>query len=149
MADKKISQLTGATTPLTGTEEIAIVQGGSTVKATAQDVADLTGPSYKVYTALLTQTGTNAPVATVLENTINPVTWSRTDVGQYLADCPNGFLFGKTVCLVYANSNDVQGGIVQVKMECPSDDTVILEVGIGDYADGAIINLPIEIRVYP
>jgi len=46
--DKKISQLTGATTPLTGTEEIAIVQGGSTVKATAQDVADLAaGLAYK------------------------------------------------------------------------------------------------------
>lgn len=43
MSDKKISQLTGATTPLTGTEELAIVQGGSTVKATAQDVADLAG----------------------------------------------------------------------------------------------------------
>ena len=41
--DKKISQLTSATTPLTGTEELAIVQGGSTVKATAQDVADLGG----------------------------------------------------------------------------------------------------------
>jgi hypothetical protein len=41
MADKKISQLSGATTPLTGTEELAIVQGGSTVKATAQSVANL------------------------------------------------------------------------------------------------------------
>lgn len=41
MADKKISQLIGATTPLTGTEELAIVQSGLTVKATAQDVADL------------------------------------------------------------------------------------------------------------
>jgi hypothetical protein len=43
MANKKISQLTGATTPLTGTEELAIVQGGQSVKATAQDVADLGG----------------------------------------------------------------------------------------------------------
>jgi len=41
MADKKISQLTSASTPLTGSEELAIVQSGSTVKATAQDVADL------------------------------------------------------------------------------------------------------------
>jgi hypothetical protein len=46
--DKKISQLTGATTPLTGTEELAIVQGGSTVKATAQDVADLAGGALPV-----------------------------------------------------------------------------------------------------
>lgn len=48
MSDKKISQLTAATTPLTGTEELAIVQGGSTVKATAQDVADLAGGALPV-----------------------------------------------------------------------------------------------------
>jgi hypothetical protein len=42
MADKKISELTGAGT-LTGTEEVPIVQGGITVKATTQDIADLGG----------------------------------------------------------------------------------------------------------
>lgn len=36
--DKKISQLTAATTPLAGTETLPIVQAGSTVKATVQDV---------------------------------------------------------------------------------------------------------------
>jgi len=39
MADKKISQLTAANTPLAGTEVLPIVQGGSTVKVS---VADLT-----------------------------------------------------------------------------------------------------------
>lgn len=39
MADKKISALTGATTPLAGTEVLPIVQSGSTVKVS---VADLT-----------------------------------------------------------------------------------------------------------
>ncbi len=39
MADKKISQLTGATTPLGGAEEIPLVQSGATKKVT---VADLT-----------------------------------------------------------------------------------------------------------
>ena len=39
MADKKISALTAATTPLAGTEVLPIVQGGSTVKVS---VADLT-----------------------------------------------------------------------------------------------------------
>lgn len=56
MADKKISQLTAASTPLAGTEVLPIVQSGQTVKATAQDVANLALP-YKVYTALLTQSG--------------------------------------------------------------------------------------------
>ena len=40
MADSKISNLTGAAA-LTGTEEVPVVQGGVTVKTTAQDIADL------------------------------------------------------------------------------------------------------------
>ena len=38
MADKKISQLTGATTPLAGTEEVPIVQSGSTKKVTVSNL---------------------------------------------------------------------------------------------------------------
>ena len=38
MADKKISALTGATTPLAGTEVLPIVQSGSTVKVSIADV---------------------------------------------------------------------------------------------------------------
>lgn len=38
MADKKISQLTGASTPLAGTEVLPIVQSGSTVKVSIDDV---------------------------------------------------------------------------------------------------------------
>ena len=42
MANVKISQLT-AGSALTGTEEIPVVQSGSTVRTTAQDIADLAG----------------------------------------------------------------------------------------------------------
>jgi hypothetical protein len=38
MADKKISQLTGATTPLAGTEELPIVQSGATVKVSVNNL---------------------------------------------------------------------------------------------------------------
>ena len=38
MADKKISQLTGATTPLAGTEVLPIVQGGNTVKVSVSNL---------------------------------------------------------------------------------------------------------------
>lgn len=41
MSDKKISQLTAATTPLAGTETLPIVQGGQTVKVSAQSIANL------------------------------------------------------------------------------------------------------------
>lgn len=38
MADTKISQLTGATTPLAGTEVLPIVQGGATVKVSVDNL---------------------------------------------------------------------------------------------------------------
>ena len=38
MADKKISALTGASTPLAGTEVLPIVQGGATVKVAVSDL---------------------------------------------------------------------------------------------------------------
>jgi hypothetical protein len=45
MADKKISQLTAATIPLAGTEPVPLVQSGNTVKATAQNIANLAIPT--------------------------------------------------------------------------------------------------------
>ena len=53
MADKKISALTGATTPLAGTEVLPIVQSGATVKVA---VSDLTA-GRAVATAAMTATG--------------------------------------------------------------------------------------------
>lgn len=55
MADKKISQLTGATTPLAGTEVLPIVQGGSTVKVA---VSDLTAGRAVTTGALTVESGT-------------------------------------------------------------------------------------------
>lgn len=50
------------------------------------------GVGYKVYSAYITQTATNAPVATVLENTTGEtITWSRTGVGTYEATAPTIF----------------------------------------------------------
>jgi hypothetical protein len=69
----------------------------------------ITPPAYKVYTALVTQSGTNAPVVTVLENTLNiPLTWVRNTTGQYSAGditsyCPDN----KTVYKVSDASNGI------------------------------------------
>lgn len=57
MADKKISQLTGASTPLAGTEVLPIVQSGSTVKVSAADVTAGRAISALTYTSTAT-TGT-------------------------------------------------------------------------------------------
>lgn len=45
-------------------------------------------PSYKIYRAILSQSGTSAPVAIVLENTLGGIiTWSRNGVGDYKGTC--------------------------------------------------------------
>ena len=52
MANKKISELNSVSLPLVGTEEIPIVQSGETKKIAVDNLRP-----YKVYTALLTQSG--------------------------------------------------------------------------------------------
>lgn len=50
------------------------------------------GEGYKTYRAIVTQTGTSAPVATVLKNTFSgPITWSRVSAGSYKAVATEGF----------------------------------------------------------
>jgi hypothetical protein len=226
--DKKISQLTAATTPLSGTEQLPIVQGGVTVKATAQDVADLAPPptewlyvsspvnkvfrldgtengknkytdpddansfirwdgqweywpnenEYKYYTsadttypesgtwndfdviggtasisitrytgtlqevleeiskpkewpkvyrALLTQSGTDAPVATVLENSLGgEVVWGYQEPGVYTATISGGFDSDKTFVLATgSNSYYGSGNINYIAAEI---DTTVLYI---------------------
>lgn len=51
------------------------------------------GQSYKVYSAILTQTGTSAPTATVLKSDIKGTTivWTRTSAGVYVATLTGAF----------------------------------------------------------
>ena len=64
---------------------------------------------YKVYTALLTQSGTDAPVVTIVSNTLDlNITWVRNNIGQYYAGditskCPDA----KTVYIISDASNGI------------------------------------------
>ncbi len=61
-------------------------------------------PYYKVvegvkkytYKALLTQSGTNAPIAEVLENTLGNIVWNYETTGVYSGNLVNGFPVEKT-----------------------------------------------------
>jgi hypothetical protein len=61
MASVKITEL-NPSGPLTGSEVLPIVQGNETVKTTVQEIGSFTRP-YKVYTALLTQSGGDDPLS--------------------------------------------------------------------------------------
>ena len=106
---------------------------------------------YKVYTALLTQSGTDAPVATVLQNTLGgTVVWTRDGIGDYNASLTGAFTNDKTWLLISAIMNDPSSGAYTgYKFSRVDSDNINLETYFGpDGTDGEIYKLAIEIRVY-
>lgn len=113
--------------------------------------ADVTGNRpYKVYAALLTQTGENAPVVTELENTLNASPTSAYSMaGAYTLQFASGILTSKTAVLLTVGSyaGSVGGVIGAVRT---SNNIVITSMDFtGTLADDILKSGTIEIRVYP
>jgi hypothetical protein len=62
-------------------------------------------PTYKVYTAILSQNGTGAPSANILENTIGNIVWSYSSAGNYLATLAGAFTSQKTFFYVSSEAD--------------------------------------------
>jgi hypothetical protein len=114
-------------------------------------------PAYKVYTAILNQSGTSAPVATVLENTIDAtLLWTYSSVGNYIFSLPSfpsgsPFIVGKTFVHIgstttgplalYANNNTSMG--------VPQNNGIVVKNYNTLFANtNNFTNVSIEIRVY-
>ena len=100
---------------------------------------------YKVYTALLNQTGTNAPVATVLENTLGgTVVWSRNASGVYYGTLSGAFINNKT----FVNCSGRYIGFTPIYRL--DDNRVGLSTSVtgSTYVDNVLENNSVEIRVY-
>ncbi|MEK6614621.1 MAG: hypothetical protein AABZ32_00690 [Bacteroidota bacterium] len=104
----------------------------------------------KKYVALLTQIGTNAPTAIVLENTIGNIVWARAGTGQYTATLTGAFTINKTYAVIYNNDfSAVNVNNLKVNLVVAGADGLNLyTVFSGALADGRLSNNPIEIRVY-
>ena len=98
---------------------------------------------YKVYTALLTQAGTAAPVATVLQDTlVGTITWTRTGVGAYTATIANG-LFTLNKTMVFINNGSATA-TTNIKWASPTTTTITIDTS----TDSALTAASIEIRIY-
>ena len=97
---------------------------------------------YKVYTALLTQAGATAPVATILQNTTGgTLTWTRQSAANYTVTASSAlFIANKTI--VFLNNGSIEPS--NVKWNRTSDTTITL-IGI---ADNQFTNGSFEIRIY-
>lgn len=111
-------------------------------------------PPYKVYTALLTQSGTDAPVATVLENTLGTtVAWGYNNAGVYIATLGLPLLTVDNHTVIQGAGN--QSSLVSVWSYFQNNSQLIFETyDLGNInttialSDGLLINQFIEIRVY-
>ena len=104
---------------------------------------------YKKYTALLTQTGTNAPVATVLENTLGgEVVWSYDGVGEYLGTLAGAFPQDKTIRIIGSPTGGI-GAQVNCLWTGSADIIYIESLDItASPTNGELSDTTLEIRVY-
>jgi len=136
---------------LTGipTAPTAVPGTNTTQIATTAFVQANTRP-YKVYTAILTQTGTSAPTAIILENTLGgTITWSRSGVGLFIGTLTGAFTTSKTCFLATLGIVPTSGGSI-ISITRTSMDTILIRTtnSSGSVTDGILDNALIEIRVY-
>jgi len=105
------------------------------------------GASYDVYTAILTQTGTSAPTATVLENTLGgTVVWSYVTGGTYQATLSGAFTANKTATYLEDRGWD---GLYGSSFLVGTTSICQLNILAGDDFIGGGTEAVVEIRVYP
>lgn len=99
---------------------------------------------YKSYVALLTQTGEDAPVATVVYNTLSGTpTWDYQTEGAYRINLTGEFTSGKTMAFV--SGANLSGLGYTFTIQYLSADTI----RILSNSDSWMTNTAFEIRVYP
>jgi hypothetical protein len=102
---------------------------------------DAVAMPFKIYKALISQTGTNAPTANVLANTLGgSVTFTRVSGATYTINSSGLFTAGKTA--LFIGQRSTSGG---VGLNWLSANTLNLLT----LSDGALIDLSISIEVYP
>ena len=122
--------------------------GNPTKTATINGIGSLINAGftggYTVYTALITQAGTAAPVATILQNTTGGTfTYARTSGGDYTVTV-SGNLFTVNKTLVFLNGGSSENNH-DVAWERASD--TVINLGTHN-SDGKFTAGSIEIRIY-
>lgn len=106
---------------------------------------------YKVYRAMITQTGTDAPVATVLANNLGAtMTWGYTSAGVYTLTAGSAvFTANKTVCEVSAPQSGLQSlCYTNTSTTVLTFTAGVLNAGAIDATDAIVTNALVEVKVF-
>ena len=141
---------------ITDTLSATTISGG-TIYGDGSNLTDV-GLPYKVYSALLTQTGTADPVVTVVENTLGVITINRDSSGRYSVNSSGLFTLNKTIVYIGAitTSAGPSGGYSGISPGSTSsvfwiDTTKVIGSGgsiPGTGTDNVLNKTSFEIKVY-
>lgn len=129
--------------------------GSEALKVVGDAVISGTINGVKKYVALLTQSGTDPPVATVLENSLGgTVSYSYTSFGTYEATATGLLVSGKTIIRISSTLMDIGGsdGALSARIEPITfpNSFAIKTISVGNGDENELLNqTPIEIIVYP
>jgi hypothetical protein len=100
----------------------------------------------QTYVALLTQSGTAAPTASVLAENIGIITWTRTAVGQYLGTPISPFDALNTFVII----GNVEHDYIATAYVNSDGNIVVHTTKTQNHAhtDSKLLNSPIEVRIY-
>lgn len=108
--DQKISGMTAATTPLTGTESVELVQGGVNKQATTQDIANLANPPVTPDLATVLTNGNDASGLSLI-GLPTPTVGSEATNKDYV-DAAVGSVGTPALASVVAQGNNTSGVII-------------------------------------
>lgn len=108
----------------------------------------------KIYKALLSQTGTNDPTAVVLENTIGPVLWTRSNTGAFHGTLTGAFTSKKV--FMFPNTlvtTDVDDRVRFLTITSTTNEITIdckdgIDPSLSDVCDD-FVEFNLSIEVYP
>lgn len=135
----------------TGTaNSIDIFAGATGVWSLITSSAPAGNVAVKVYRALVTQSSSTAPTATVLENSLGAaVVWARSSTGTYTATLAGAFTSAKTFIMQHGESGTI-AAIKNVLAVRTSADVVTVTTGSGGTLEDSVLSsYPIEILIYP
>jgi hypothetical protein len=115
---------------------------------TMQDIKDSAGPGYKVYAAIMNQSGIpEPPTATVLKNTTGATfTWTRFGAGQYRVEASSAVFTANKTAAVFNNGNSFNSSSSWLRN---NDSFLQIETGTGSSKlDGFLNNGYLEILIY-
>lgn len=145
--DATVSGLDGLETKIEAGDNVEITGTGTTVNPyIVSSTATVNPLPYKIYAAIINQSGTSAPTATILENTIGDIVWTYTAQGSYQGTLSNAFVLNKTSVMVA--STTINGVNTTGNRNTSSTVNLYSTDNLSVGYNGGFYSTAIEIKVY-